>query len=94
MKYNKQNNSYKKPFRNKYSKEERPKQGLKVEVRGNDITKALRILKKRMQTEGIFNEMRERTSFQTRSEKKRLAKAAGRRRWLKNRDKQIEQRGY
>ena len=93
MKYNKQNN-YKKPFRKKYSKEERPKQGLKVEVCGNDITKALRILKKRMQTEGIFNEMRERTSFQTRSEKKRLAKAAGRRRWLKNRDKQIEQRGY
>ena len=93
MKYNKQNN-YKKPFRKKYSKEERPKQGLSVEVRGNDITKALRILKKRMQTEGIFNEMRERTSFQTRSEKKRLAKAAGRRRWLKNRDKQIEQRGY
>jgi len=47
-----------------------------------------------MQTEGIFNEMRERTSFQTRSEKKRLAKAAGRRRWLKNKEKQIEQRGY
>ena len=94
MKYNKQNNNYKKPFRKKYSKEERPKQGLKVEVRGDDIAKALRILKKRMQTEGIFNEMRERTSFQTRSEKKRLAKAAGRRRWLKNRDKQIEQRGY
>jgi len=94
LKYNKQNNSYKKPFRKKFTREERPKQGLCVEVRGNDITKALRILKKRMQTEGIFNEMRERTSFQTRSEKKRLAKAAGRRRWLKNKEKQIEQRGY
>ena len=89
MKYNKQNN-YKKPFRKKYSKEERPKQGLKVEVRGNDITKALRILKKRMQTEGLFNEMRERTFYQTRGEKRRLAKAAGRRRWLKKVEKNKE----
>ena len=38
--------------------------------------------------------MRERTSFQTRSEKKRLKRAAGRRRWLKDREKQIETRGY
>ena len=79
---------YRKNFR------QEPMEAMKVVVHNNDITKALRILKKRMQTEGIFNEMRERTSFQTRSEKKRLAKAAGRRRWLKNRDKQIEQRGY
>ncbi len=47
-----------------------------------------------MQNEGVFNEMRERVSFQTRSEKKRLAKAAGRRRWLKDREKEIEARGY
>ena len=94
MKYNKQNNNYKKPSRKKFTREERPKQGLKVEVRGDDIAKALRILKKRMQNEGVFNEMRERVSFQTRSEKKRLAKAAGRRRWLKDREKEIETRGY
>ena len=94
LNYNKQNNNYKKPSRKKFTREERPKQGLKVEVRGDDIAKALRILKKRMQTEGIFNEMRERVSFQTRSEKKRLKRAAGRRRWLKDREKQIETRGY
>jgi|TARA_B110001454_G_scaffold206600_1_gene217157 small subunit ribosomal protein S21 len=94
LNYNKQNNNYKKPSRKKFTREERPKQGLKVEVRGDDIAKALRILKKRMQTEGIFNEMRERTSFQTRSEKKRLKRAAGRRRWLKDREKQIETRGF
>jgi len=94
LKYNKQNNTYnRKPFKKKYN-QEKPKQGMTVEVRNNDITKALRILKKRMQNEGVFNEMRERTSFQTRSEKKRLARAAGRRRWLKNREKQIEQRGF
>jgi small subunit ribosomal protein S21 len=94
LKYNKQNNDYKKPYHKKFERGERPKQGLTVEVRGDDIAKALRILKKRMQTEGVFNEMRERVSFQTRSEKKRLARAAGRRRWLKDREKQIETRGY
>ena len=94
MNYNKQNNNYKKPSRKKFTREERPKQGLKVEVRGDDIAKALRILKKRMQTEGIFNELRERASFQTRSEKKRLARAAGRRRWLKEVSKRKDTRGY
>ena len=61
-----------------------------VEVRNNDINKALRILKKRMQTEGLFNEMRERAFYQTRGEKRRLAKAAGRRRWLKKVEKNKE----
>ena len=61
-----------------------------VEVRNNDINKAIRILKKRMQTEGLFNEMREQSFFQTRGEKRRLAKAAGRRRWLKKVEKNKE----
>ena len=58
-----------------------------VDVRNNDINGALRVLKKRMQTEGIFNEMRERTHYTAKSEKRRLAKAAGRRRWLKKIEK-------
>ena len=66
---------------------EREKSGVTVEVRNNDINGALRVLKKRMQTEGIFNEVRERTHFRTKGEKKRLAKAAGRRRWLKKVEK-------
>ena len=61
-----------------------------VEVRNNDVNKALRILKKRMQNEGLFNEMRDRTFFQSRGEKRRLAKAAGRRRWLKKVEKNKE----
>ena len=69
---------------------EREKSGMTVEVRNNDINKALRILKKRMQTEGLFNEMREKSFFQTRGEKRRLAKAAGRRRWLKKVEKNKE----
>ena len=68
--------------RKKYN-EERQLQGLKVEVRNDDMNKALRILKKRMQNEGVFNELRERTFFRKKSEKRRLAQSAGRRRWLK-----------
>mgnify|MGYP003678163916 FL=1 len=67
-------------------RKEREKAGLTVQVRGDDINGAMRVLKKRMQNEGIFNEMRERVGHQTRSEKRRLARAAGRRRWLKKID--------
>ena len=65
--------------------------GMTVAVRGDDLIGAMRVLKKRMQNEGIFNEMRERTSFKTRSEKKRLQRASGRRRWLKKIEKLKEQ---
>ena len=43
----------------------------------------MRVLKKRMQNEGVLNELREKTHYTGRSEKRRLAKKAGRRRWLK-----------
>ena len=59
------------------------KSGMCVDVRNNDINGALRVLKKRMQTEGVLNDLREKSHFTAKGEKKRLAKAAGRRRWLK-----------
>ena len=65
--------------------------GMTVAVRGDDLIGAMRVLKKRMQTEGVFNELRERTAFRSRGEKKRLQRAAGRRRWLKKVDKLKEQ---
>ena len=58
----------------KYRNKEKSLSGLTVAVRGDDIQGAMRVLKKRMQNEGIFNEMRERTSFKTRSERRRLEK--------------------
>jgi small subunit ribosomal protein S21 len=70
---------------------DREKQGLTVSVRGDDINGAMRVLKKRMQEEGIFNEMRERVGHKTRNEKRRLEKASGRKRWLKKIDKLKEQ---
>jgi small subunit ribosomal protein S21 len=72
-------------------RKDRPKQGLTVSVRGDDINGAMRVLKKRMQDEGIFNEMRERVGHKTRSERRRLEKAAGRKRWLKKIDKLKEE---
>ena len=63
-------------------------------VHNNDITKALRTLKKKLQNEGVFNELRERTSFKTRGERRRLEKAAGRIRYLRNQQKLKESRGY
>ena len=38
------------------------------------VEKALRILKRKMETEGVFDELRERRHFVAPSEKKRLAK--------------------
>ena len=56
---------------------------MKVEVRNNNIDEALRILKKKLQMDGYYAEMREREHFRSKGEKRRLAKAAGRRRHLK-----------
>ena len=71
-----------------------PIEAMKVVVHNNDITKALRTLKKKMQNEGIFNELRERTGFKSRGEKRRLERAAGRRRYLKKQQKLKDARGY
>ena len=71
-----------------------PMGAMKVVVHNNDITKALRTLKKKMQNEGIFNELRERTGFKSRGERRRLEKAAGRRRYLKKQQKLKDARGY
>ena len=49
---------------------DRPKQGLTVMVRGDDLNGAMRVLKKRMQEEGIFNALRERKGQKSRGESK------------------------
>ena len=71
-----------------------PMEAMKVVVHNNDMTKALRTLKKKMQNEGIFNELRERTGFKSRGERRRLEKTAGRRRYLKKQQKLKDSRGY
>ena len=67
---------------------------MKVEVRNNNVDKALRILKKKLQQDGIFNELREREHYTSKGEKKRHAKAAAIRRLKKERKKQLDELGY
>ena len=66
-------------------RQKKPKQekvsGLVVAVHGDDVNKALRIFKKKILKAGLLNEVHERQLFIKKSEKKRLAKAAGRQRW-------------
>ena len=66
---------------------------MKVDVRKNNVDQALRILKKKLQVDGLFNELREREHFVSKSEKRRRAKAAGRRRNLRDQQKRKEELG-
>lgn len=48
---------------------------MRVNVRDNNVDQALRILKKKMQREGIFREMKLRRSFEKPCEKKARERA-------------------
>ena len=67
---------------------------MRVDVRKNNVDQALRILKKKLQVDGLFNELREREHFVSKSEKRRRAKAAGRRRFQKEQQKRKEVLGF
>ena len=65
-------------------------QGLQVFVRdGEDISKALRKLKKKVEAAGILKDLRDKQFYQKPSEKRRIAKKAGIARW-KKRQKELE----
>jgi len=63
------------------------KRGLTVEVRNGDFNFALRKFKKKVQEDGILQELRERQHYVKPSEVRKKAKAAGRARWLKKQAK-------
>jgi small subunit ribosomal protein S21 len=67
---------------------------MKIIVRNNNVDKALRVLKNKLQQEGIFNELRERESFMSRGEKRRKDKAAAIRRSKKTLEKRLEEFGF
>ena len=58
--------------------------GTRVEVYNNDVTKALRKLKKVVQAEGIFQTLRERERFEKPSVKRKKQMARAVKRWQKN----------
>ncbi|MFA7276561.1 MAG: 30S ribosomal protein S21 [Pseudobdellovibrionaceae bacterium] len=65
-----------------------------VSVRDNNVDQALRVLKKKMQREGIFREMKMRRDFEKPSEKKKREKSESVRRWRKLDRKRKERDGF
>jgi len=99
MRYNKFNKRGFRDKKDKYQKDE----GMTVTVRQvknkdgtttSDVNGALRVLKKKLMKDGFFQELRERSYFISKGEKKRRAKAAGRRRYLKKVEKRQMELGY
>ena len=75
-------------------KNERPKKGLIVEVRNNDINGALRKFKRKVNDDGILQTLKEKEFYEKPSERRKKAKAAGRARWLKKIARRKEEFGY
>jgi len=67
---------------------------MQVFVRDNDVNGALRILKKKMQREGTFREMKRRRSYEKPSERRVREKAEAVRRHRKALRKRLEREGY
>ena len=67
---------------------------MQVIVRDNTVDQALRALKKKMQREGIFREMKLRRHFEKPSERKAREKAEAVRRLRKMQRKRMEREGY
>ena len=67
---------------------------MRVEVRNNNVDKAMRILKKKLTEDGFFNELREREHYVSRGEKRRHERAAAKRRQKKNLEKRMLEQGY
>ena len=64
-----------------------------VLVRDNNVEQAIRVLKKKMQREGIFREMKERSAYEKPSEKKTREKAEAVRRARKAARKKMQREG-
>jgi small subunit ribosomal protein S21 len=67
---------------------------LQVTVRDNNVDQALRALKKKMQREGIFREMKMRRNYEKPSEKRAREKAESIRRHRKMLRKRMEREGF
>ena len=67
---------------------------MRVEVRNNNVDKAMRILKKKLTEDGFFNELREREYYVSRGEKRRHERAAAKRRQKKSLEKRMLEQGY
>ncbi len=89
--------NFNKPFKKKEFKKWPKDEGLMVTVRGDkpeDLMKAMKRFKRIVKESGILQEYKDKQYFQKPSEKKRLRKEQGIRRWKRKRQKQFDERGY
>ena len=66
---------------------------MQVLVRDNNVDQAIRVLKKKMQREGLFREMRQRKAYEKPSERRTREKAEAIRRARKLARKQAQREG-
>ena len=66
---------------------------MQVIVRDNNVDQALKVLKKKLQREGVFREMKRRSFFEKPSEKKVRERAEGIRRARKQARKNAQREG-
>lgn len=76
--------------KNKHQEAGTTLRGTYVEVRNGDINRAMRRLKKIVTAENILREVKEREHFEKPSLKRKKAKAAARKRWLKQQRQDAE----
>ncbi len=67
---------------------------VQVTVIGNDVAQSLKVLKKKMQREGVFREMKLRRHHEKSSEKRARRQAEAVRRTRKQLRKRLETEGY
>ena len=67
---------------------------MQVSVRDNNVDQALKVLKKKMQREGVFREMKLRRSYEKPSERRAREKAEAVRRSRKLERKRLERDGF
>jgi small subunit ribosomal protein S21 len=72
----------------------RRRAAVQVLVRDNNVDQALRALKKKMQREGVFREMKLRRNYEKPSERRAREKAEAVRRYRKLLRKRLEREGY
>ncbi len=68
---------------NKFRDGRKKYQGLTVEVRNDDVTRALRLFSKKVQDQGLLKEVKERMSYDPPSVVKQEKKKQARKRWVK-----------
>ena len=75
------------------NRRKKPEQPLQIIVRDNNIDQALKALKKKMQREGIFREMKLRGHYEKPSEKRARERAEAIRRYRKLQRKRLQREG-